>query len=505
MPKATTSRFVVELPLMTEPFQEDVLNRRLEIARGMYNALLTVTMRRYKEMTKTRRYRTAKEKLAGMNSKMRTCSADERKPLQSEKGALTRELIALRNEYRINENAFQMDIRPMQHHFNANIDCATAQKIASRLWCAYKALLYGESTEIHFKSFGSFNSLESKSDESGIKLRNGCVKWRGLSIPVKIDQSNEYEIKAMDSEIAFCRIVRKRVRGKNKFYLQIVYKGYAPVKTNMTTGKIKHPLGIGDVGLDIGTQTLAVASKSDVKLLVLADRVQSLEEEKFKTREKMERSRKAMNPSNYNEDGTIKKQQDYNELEWNKSNRFLRYQSQLHELCRKQAAIRRQQHQIMANMLLPLGDKFFVEMMDFDGLKQKVFPSGQNKQGNVRSQYGRSIEKRGPAKLLSILDKKLQMLGTQLVRVDTWAVKASQYNHIEDSYVKKPLYERWKEVGGSKVQRDLYSAFLLMCAGNDLRSIDRAKCFDRFDNFLSLHDIEVQRLAGQNNLCSMGV
>ena len=52
------------------------------------------------------------------------------------------------------------------------------------------------------------------------------------------------------------------------------------MKTNKQTGEIKHTLGIGDVGLDIGTQTMAISSNTDVKIYELADRIQNIENQK---------------------------------------------------------------------------------------------------------------------------------------------------------------------------------------------------------------------------------
>ena len=79
---------------------------------------------------------------------------------------------------------------------------------------------------------------------------------------------------------------------------------------DIKTGEIKHCIGNGDVGLDIGTRTIAISSQSDVKILELADRVQSIENQKQKILRKMDRSRRATNQDNYNEDGTIKKQEN---------------------------------------------------------------------------------------------------------------------------------------------------------------------------------------------------
>src|SRR5574344_716923 len=92
------------------------------------------------------------------------------------------------------------------------------------------------------------------------------------------------------------------------YYVQIVFKGNPPVKVDKQTGEIKHSMGSGDVGIDIGISTIAIASQTDVKILELADKVQNIENQKRLIQRKMDRSKRAMNPNNFNEDGTIKKQ-----------------------------------------------------------------------------------------------------------------------------------------------------------------------------------------------------
>jgi transposase len=53
------------------------------------------------------------------------------------------------------------------------------------------------------------------------------------------------------------------------------------------------------VGLDIGTQTIAIVSNVDVKLLEIADRVNNIEKEKRRILRYMDRSRRANNPDNF--------------------------------------------------------------------------------------------------------------------------------------------------------------------------------------------------------------
>jgi predicted HicB family RNase H-like nuclease len=56
--------FILTFPLDTEIFHDDVLNKRFEIARRIYNALVSVTQKRYKEMIKTIMYRSIKKQLS---------------------------------------------------------------------------------------------------------------------------------------------------------------------------------------------------------------------------------------------------------------------------------------------------------------------------------------------------------------------------------------------------------------------------------------------------------
>ena len=59
------ANFIVEFSLKTETYQEDILNKRFEIGRKIYNSLVNVTQKRYKEMIKTKKYRTLLSSLTG--------------------------------------------------------------------------------------------------------------------------------------------------------------------------------------------------------------------------------------------------------------------------------------------------------------------------------------------------------------------------------------------------------------------------------------------------------
>ena len=105
-----------------------------------------------------------------------------------------------------------------------------------------------------------------------------------------------------------------------------------------------------------------------------------------------------------------------------------------------------------------------------------------------KKRFGRSINRRAPARFLLELERKVKAVGGVYAEVDTKEFKASQYNHVTDAYEKIPLSQREKEIGKRKVQRDLYSAFLIRNADLDFKHPDREKCEYEFEDFANLQD-----------------
>lgn len=492
------SNFVVQFPMITEKYQDDILNKRFEIGRNIYNSLVNITQSRYKEMIKTKQYRSIKLELSELYKTDKTKS--------KMKTELCRQLNELYKQFGINEYSFHADVKVMQHHFKDNIDSFTAQKIASNLWKAYEKLLFEDGNKVHYKKYDSLNSLEGKSNKVGIKFKDDKILWNGLEIPVKINYKNNYESQSFQNDIAYCRIIRKFIKNEYKFYVQIVFKGVPPLKITQD-GEIKRNTVKGDIGLDIGTQTIAISSKTDVKIYELANRVQNIEDKKLKLLRKLDRSRRKNNPENYNEDGTIKKQGNKKVI-WIRSNRYSKIQNKLKELYRKQSDVRKYQHECLANEIIKQGDNIYVETMNYKGLQKRAKNTTVNEKTgkiNKKKRFGKSLANKAPAMLLSIIDRKLKYFNNQLIKIDTWSVKASQYNHIEDNFKKKKLSERWNIIAGIKVQRDMYSAFLIMNVSTDLKSIDKDKCNERFESFITLHNVEVERLSGRKNLSSIAI
>lgn len=486
--------FTVQFPLIVEKWQADILNKRFEMGRKIYNSLVKLTLNRYKEMIKNERY---KELLASIQRKK-----DGKASKNEHNKKIFKEINQMRDDYKLSEFQFHSDVKPFQKYYKKHIDSNTAQKLGTRLWNAYEKVIFGNGKEIHFKKYDTLNSLEGKSNGSGIRFRNNKIEWFGLKMPVVIDFNNQYEVEAFKSKISYCRIKRKFIRNKYKFYLQLVFKGTPPVKIDKNTGEVKRKIGKGDVGIDIGVSTVAYCSENTLKILELADRIRNTSAEKRRILRKMDRSRLKTNPNLFEIDGTIKKG-----AKFNFSKKYMKLKLKLKDIFRKEADIRKYQHECLANEIISLGDKIYVETMNFSDLKLRNKTTEKTKTGKFKSKkrFGKSIGNKAPAMLITIIDRKLKYFGKKIISINTKKARASQFNHLTGEYKKKSLSKRWNCIDGYKVQRDMYSSFLIMNINKDLETYNLRKCNKRFKNFLELHKNEVKRLLGNKNLSSIGI
>lgn len=89
----------------------------------------------------------------------------------------------------------------------------------------------------------------------------------------------------------------------------------------------------------------------------------------------------------------------------------------------------------------------------------------------------------------------------------TFETKASQFDHTDDSFTKKKLSQRFAKLSdGTVVQRDLYSAFLLLHLRKNLQSYNKKTIKKDFPQFKMLHDKTKERLQNSHEWlpCSVG-
>jgi hypothetical protein len=485
MAKSTTASFVLELRLVTHQNEQAVLEKRFAIAERIYNKVLYHAKTQLVELRKNRRYQ---ELLCERRLAVQAKDAKQ-------KNFCNKALQDIQQTFGLSEYALHAYIGRMRSPYKKHIDSFTAQKIATTVWKSLSDILYGKGQKVQFKKFGQLASLEGKSNATGIRFLGDCVKWNGLILPVKLRASDLFAQEVLASHrVKYCRIVRKSFKNGPKYFVQLVMEGIPPVKRNNDTGLCRRtPSPTAEVGVDIGTSTVAVSAEKGVILKELFPEAKGFDNQIRLLQRKLDRSQRATNPTRFNADDTVI---SGIRLPWVRSNHYRKIRNQLQDVYRRRAVALKAAHNRTANAILALGNQLYVEEMDFRALMKRakettVKPNGRF---NRKGRFGKSIGYHAPAMLIAILKQKLTQESGDLHKVDTRTFRASQYNHVTDTYIKKTLDERVTIVDGALIQRDLYSAFLLKNSQPNLKATDTAKCTATFATFQTHHDHCVQTL-----------
>ena len=182
----------------------------------------------------------------------------------------------------------------------------------------------------------------------------------------------------------------KKIRGRLRVYVHITVEGKAISKRRKDSTP-RHYYGKGNIGCDIGTQTIAYTSNTEVGLENLAERgnsIQHVERQEALILRAMERSRRAMNPNHYNENGTVKK----GHKQWNFSKRYQKLRQRHQELCRIAAENRALAIREQVNHLRSLGDCFITEPPNAKKLQKRANPENPVDK-NGRNEAKKAIRK----------------------------------------------------------------------------------------------------------------
>jgi len=430
--KSKTPSFVMELPLKTTQTQESTILVRLEAGRQLYNACLGEALKRLDLIRQSKEYQ---EIMLHPKGKERT---DGFKHLNLECGF---------TEYALHDYVSRIRDSWISEHINSHI----AQKIATRAFNATQKKAFGKAKNIRFKGKNQFDTLEGKNNQTGLIFKNDVLYWSGMEIPCIIDKDNKviaYGLKP-EHRIKYCRLVRRKINSKNRFYLQLILEG-KPYQ------KPENIIGSEELGLDVGPSTIAMVGDTKGELKQFCSELVPKQKEKRRLQRKQDRQRRANNPQNYNANGTMKK----GKKKWKKSNHYKQTSSEVAEIDRKLAAHRKSLHGSDQNHIIAQGIFIKAENIPYRAL-QKL--------------YGKSVQMRAPSMFMSSLKRKAENAGGYLIEFPTNSTKLSQVCHICGNTVKKPLSQRWHICCGLEMQRDLYSAFLSKCVDVNTSSLDIAR------------------------------
>ena len=560
--KNSTPSFVLTLPLDISLNEQAYLYKEFKKCGIIYNQLVNATTKMWHQLRKTRKYRELMAAIAKAAP-----DSDEQKALFKQREKMLKEyrfsedafhamVVPYAKHYAINShvaqsiatavwtawssfffdkgkevhykkleyvssisgknNATGIMLRPANHTTSVINSAKTKAKnsIEKKYFAAYRKPDAKEGEEVVLPDEVKAQ-MEKEIAAATAKVKTSIGKGKlhitygDYTFPVTLrnpdTQTGWYQQEALKCGVKYCRIIRKWVSTKWKYYAQIVLEGYPPIKCD-NNGVAKHPVKQGRVGIDIGTQTIAFSGKDvcDLRVLAPAARAQakSLVNEIAATLRAMDRSRRATNPKYYNPDGTIKRLKRQHgqkqRREWKYSKRYYRLRAKLRNLYRKLADIRKMEHNILANELLAHGNEFVVEDMNYKALQKRSKETKINPKtgrAHTKKRFGKSLSRCAPATFISILSKKANRYGGSVIKVSTFETKASQFDHTDESYTKKRLSERMAHLSsGEVVQRDLYSAFLLEYINTESLEYNTKALNSAFPAFLVMHENTIKHL-----------
>ena len=519
-----TPLHTVEFELALLPFQEWKINRLGEQLRVIRNTVLGELTKNHQQMVRTKAYKRTLKHYRAVAECLKKATEAERKLFEKEKGVLAKRFKELRAIHNVTfdfARKYGAELRASKYSLP---DSVTVWSVCEMAWKSMESVLYRGAEKPRFYKKDEWVTLQGKQAERCIILKRNkadgsfFVSHDGMTFPLKVKRNDLFleetlscisfyldNSKANDNanverylgdlpiestfRIRNNRIVRKEIRGKIRYFLQTVLEGH-PVPKRKRDGSFRHELGSGRVSIDIGTQSIGLVSKEKVVLKNLAERSTHTfgnERKIVLHQRKMERSKRSMNPQNFHPNGRIKK----GKKEWVFSKRYLNLKQQLKEHHRKAAVNRKYAHNEDVNRIRSWGDEAVIETMNIKGLQKKAKVATRNEKTgkwNSRKRFGKSILNRSPGYFISQLKERFQATGGTVREVNTWTFKASQYDHVLDAANKKQLSQRWHTLPcGTKIQRDLYSAFLLQCSDADWQKPNNEECQIFFPIFYPLH------------------
>lgn len=518
----STPSFILELEMAVTNHDRKILKKKVKIGKLLYNACLRKGQKLLRGLLAEPDYQNAVTKKNKISKQLKdsskTMDKDRKSALLAEKKEVNSFLFQFETAFGYTEYSMQKFVTPMQHKFKENIGSSESHEIATRAFKSVELLHYHTAKKLNYKSTTEPFSIRNKSNDYGLRcvdqhilwgkqkkdyLPNGTIHYSPKKGAIKVPlivKKNDYYAQEILSEyrIKYVQIIQKIIRGQLRWFAQLTLDGTPPKKTNMYN---QNSPQIGQrVGLDLGTSTVAISSKKEVKLFELAPEC-TPNFKRLKCIERaMERARRVNNPDNYHPNGEIIKGKKLCSLD---SKRYIKLKNERKELHRKLAVKRKSSHESLANHILSLGLDIRVESMNFKGLQKRAKKTTYNKKNgkiNAKKRFGKTIANRAPAMLLRIIERKLGYLGLPLKKIDTKKVKASQFDHSTGTFTPKKLSVRWNNnIKNKKIQRDLYSAFLIQCTSDDLQSVDIDLANAYWKNFVQLHDKAIQRMHRENN------
>lgn len=426
------SCFVLELALRVDSAGRKRLARDFEFARQLVNATLGTALGRRTQMQQTPEW---KEACAMPKSKERTEA-----------------FVKISRSFGIS-STYDFE-KILQTHANASgrakqLNSDIKQVLADNLWKSWAKWLFSQGGKPRFKGASrGLHSLRGKSNTTGIiwKPETQSVRYGKRHYCVRIPRNDAYEQEAIRDgdgwrKAKYCAIVRKMIRGKLKYFVQITFEGNPPTKIISASSDVK-------VGIDPSMQNMTLAFSNGVVAKVkTSPSVENRAKDIRRLQRAMDRSKRATNPNNFNADGTVKK----GSKTWSFSKSYQRLRLAVADMQRRKTDARKNTHGQLINRILQSAGDIRIEKNDWKSIQQDA-------------RFSRLIGNGAPSEFVERLLDKAERAGLKATCVDSDRIKPTQRDLLTGNFHQHEVWERRVRLGETNlfIDRDVNAALNLL-------------------------------------------
>ena len=447
--RARTPSYVISTKLHLPESIANRLEKSFRISNSAYNEALSFGLKRVEDLKRNSYYqgllearRLALKGIAKLEKAKKTA-----KGLKQQVKCYNKALFELRKAYSLTEYGLSAHLSQQRRKVGSPYQQFNSGEIQVTAGYAYKtleAVLFYQIKphKVRFRSkFDLDVSYRNRvnteatrlvpSDKKGIAYRLHIHKVSTfVDIPVKAFNKYQQMSLLRSEKIKYVQIIRKTIRGKKVYYLQIVCQGFPPSKVTK---------GQGVVGIDPGISTVAFVSPSKVALVDLVPKNITQKEKHLKRLDqRIERSRRVNNPECYDERGKIKKGARFKRP----SDRQMRLRNRRRKAYRSLSEERKKLQGQLVSRIVSQASSIKREELGVKGLQKRSRDIRINPKTNrpySKKRYGKAIFRAAPSTFKTALKTRAFQLGIEFEIITPKEVKPSQYNHITQTLEKKPL------------------------------------------------------------------
>ena len=426
--------FSLELALRIDSAGRKRLDRDFDFGRQLVNATLGTALGRRTQMRQTPEWKAA---CAMPKGKERTKAFSE-----------------LSKRFGI-ASAYDFE-KILQAHANASgrakqLHSDIKQVLADNLWKSWSNWRFEGKGRPRFKGASrGLHTLRGKKNATGISWKpdEQRVRYGGKLYRVHIPAKDVYAREALRDpsdptkwrKVKYCTLVRKTIYGKTKYFVQILFEGYPPTRI------VPAPKTL-EVGIDPSMQSMTLVFNSGAAAKVtttpsVEDRTHDIR----RLQRAMDRSRRATNPENFQENGVAKKGVKV----WKQSKAYRQLRNEVANLQRRRAATRKRDHGKLINLILQSAGHIRVE--------ENCWKAFQ------RNRFGKSVGDGAPSEFIQRLLSKAERAGSTGIEMNPRAIKPTQCDPLTGEFKKHALWERRIRLGETNLflDRDVAAALNLL-------------------------------------------